>query len=56
MSDNEPIERAAREAYAAWKDHYGHVTLWNELSPAAQVVWLNIAHAAISAHNREMTR
>lgn len=44
------IERPAKAAYNAWRRHFDHVTLWNELTPHAQVVWLNVAHAAIDAH------
>ncbi len=50
--DNETVERCAREAYAAWRDHFGHVTMWYELTPQAQVVWLNVAHAAIAEAER----
>lgn len=50
--DNETTERAARKAYEAWCDHYAHITQWSELTPQAQVLWLNIAHAAIAEAER----
>lgn len=54
MADQtETREIAARRAYDAWRWHYDHVTRWNELSPGAQVLWLNVADAALAATQPE---
>lgn len=49
--DNKTVERAARKAYESWCDHYTHITQWNELTPQAQVLWLNIAYAATNEYS-----
>lgn len=46
-------EIAARRAYDTWRWHYDHVTRWNELFPGAQVLWLNVADAVLSANRTE---
>jgi hypothetical protein len=50
----EAREIAARRAYDAWRRHYDHVTRWNELSPGAQVLWLNVAQAAESVRKDQL--
>lgn len=54
--NDETLEAPAKAAYSAWRRHFEHVTLWNELTPQAQVVWLNVAHAAIDAYKMENGR
>lgn len=47
MNFDEWVEQAARKAYETYCARYASVTTWNELAPAAQVLWLNIARAVL---------
>lgn len=47
--EDETTERAAKAAYNTWRRHYDHITQWHELNPQAQVLWINVAHAALAS-------
>lgn len=43
------VEHGARAAYASWRERLGSATTWNELAPAAQITWLNVARAVLDS-------